>query len=264
MKHLMTFNSTIWNMLSAMTSMNKYSGIVLESKGLQTILQSNASFDLVIQISFSSEPLLGIAHRYNAPVIGFSTVGPTEFLSPILRYPSEYSYVPNISLPFLDEMTFFQRIINTLLGLFFKILTYTILWPDQNRILQQYFPGYPPVEDLIQNMSLVLFNTHYSIEYPQPYLPNMIQIGGFHIQDEELPKDLKDYLDSAKGGVVYFSLGSNIKSQDLPEDKLKAIFKVLERFPEKKFLWKFEDDTVKMPQNVKVEKWLPQRGILGN
>lgn len=264
MKQVMSFNSSIWTIISSLASMNSYSKVVYESKGLQTLLNSNASFDLIIQVVFSSEALLAIAHHYNAPVIGFSTLGANEMASCILRAPSEYAYVPGISLPFPDEMAFFQRVANAVVGYFFRIVTYTLLWPAQNRILQQFYPGYPPIEDLVQNMSLVFFNSHYSIESAQPYLPNMIQIGGFHIEDENLPKNLKDYLDSAKGGAVYFSLGSNIKSQDLPTDKLYAIFKVLSRFPDKKFLWKFEGDTVKMPENVKVEKWLPQRGILGN
>lgn len=260
----MSFNSSIWTIISSLASINSYSKVVYESKGLQTLLNSNASFDLIIQVVFSSEALLAIAHHYNVPVIGFSTLGVNEVASCILRSPSEYVYAPGISLPFPDEMTFFQRVANTVIGYLFKIVTYTVLWPAQNRILQQFFPGYPPIEDLVQNVSLVFLNTHYSIESPQPYLPNMIQIGGFHIQDEELPKYLQDYLDSAKNGAVYFSLGSNIKSQDLPADKLNAIFKVLSKFPDKKFLWKFEDDHVKMPKNVKVQKWLPQRGILGN
>lgn len=51
----------------------------------------------------------------------------------------------------------------------------------------------------------------------------MINIGGAHVKPAKpLPKDLQTFLDEAKDGVVYFSLGTVVQSSALPKEKLQA------------------------------------------
>ncbi|KAJ8980272.1 hypothetical protein NQ317_005130 [Molorchus minor] len=98
-----------------------------------------------------------------------------------------------------------------------------------------------------------------------PLVPNMIEIGGYHVKPpKKLPKDLQEYLDSAKEGVVYFSMGSNLKSKDMPPER-KDMFLNIFRKLKQKVLWKFEDENLPgQPTNVKIEKWLPQQDILAH
>lgn len=50
-----------------------------------------------------------------------------------------------------------------------------------------------------------------------------INIGGAHIKPTKpLPVELQRFLDEAKDGVIYFSLGSVVKSSKLPKDKIRA------------------------------------------
>lgn len=259
----MSSGNTALGMISSILSFRNMCSVILESKGLDNLLRSNQTFDLVIVLAMASEGYLGVAHHYKAPVIAFSPVGPTELVQPFLRFPSEYSYVPDILLAFSDEMTFLQRVVNTVLGIVLRCVTVLFVWPAQNEALLKLFPDSPPVQDLVRNISLILFNSHVSIENPRPYLPNMIPIGGFHIKDEELPAELKDYLDAATNGAIYFSLGSNIKSENLSREQIDAILKTFARFPSKAFIWKFEAQLPNLPKNVKIGKWLPQRAILG-
>lgn len=50
-----------------------------------------------------------------------------------------------------------------------------------------------------------------------------INIGGAHIKPTKpLPEDLQRFLDESKDGVIYFSLGSVVKSSKLPKDKISA------------------------------------------
>lgn len=70
-------------------------------------------------------------------------------------------------------------------------------------------------------------------------------------------------MDSAKHGVIYFSLGSNVNSRHLPLDKKRAIIEAFSNLKED-VLFKFEDDTItNLPRNVKVGTWFPQQDILG-
>lgn len=69
------------------------------------------------------------------------------------------------------------------------------------------------------------------------------------------------YLDDAPVGVIYFSLGSNIKSTDLSQENLQIILDTFASLPYK-VLWKFEGHIRQKSSNVKTLKWLPQQAIL--
>jgi glucuronosyltransferase len=70
-------------------------------------------------------------------------------------------------------------------------------------------------------------------------------------------------LDEAKDGFIFFSLGSNIRSDFLSNETQKALLAAFSELPQK-VLWKFESDNLPgQPPNVRVGKWLPQSDILG-
>lgn len=76
-------------------------------------------------------------------------------------------------------------------------------------------------------------------------------------------KDLQQYLDEAKDGVIFFSLGSAARSDRMPADKKQIFLEVFAELPQK-ILWKYESDSLPgLPKNVKIAKWLPQQDILG-
>lgn len=45
-------------------------------------------------------------------------------------------------------------------------------------------------EEVLESVSLVLLNTHFSLNPPRPYVPNMIEVGGMHVNRNkgELPE----------------------------------------------------------------------------
>lgn len=63
-------------------------------------------------------------------------------------------------------------------------------------------------------------------------------------------------------GVIYFSLGTNVKGADIPIDMRNIILQALGELPYK-VLWKFEEDNLPgKPDNVRIGKWFPQQDIL--
>nr|WRX06272.1 UGT40R1 [Helicoverpa armigera] len=123
----------------------------------------------------------------------------------------------------------------------------------------------PSFYDVRYNASLILGNSHVSmgqaLALPQNYKP----IGGYHIDEDvkPLPEDLENIMMSAKNGVIYFSMGSHLKSKDWPE-KVKR--DLLNMFGQLKHtvLWKFEEDLPNLPKNVHILKWAPQASILSH
>lgn len=59
------------------------------------------------------------------------------------------------------------------------------------------------------------------------------------------------------------SLGSNVKSAELPDSKREAFLKVFASLNQT-VLWKWEDDNLEnKPENLITRQWLPQKEILG-
>lgn len=76
-------------------------------------------------------------------------------------------------------------------------------------------------------------------------------------------QDLKKILDNAKFGAILFSLGSNVKSKELGQDRIQAIIETFAKLKQT-VIWKFENDKLeKIPKNVYIRKWVPQNDILG-
>ena len=120
-------------------------------------------------------------------------------------------------------------------------------------------------KEVLKSPSIVLMNSHVSSSAARPFLPNIIEIGGIHVEPvKKLPKDIQDYLDSAENGVIYFSMGSYIQSKDWTVEKREALTKAFGKLKQK-VLWKYENETLPgNPGNIMIGSWLPQRDILAH
>lgn len=229
------------------------------------LLESDSKFDVVIVNWVLSEAILGISNHFNASVIAFSPLGGSPYVNFLIGNPAPYSYVPNVSSSFTDEMSFIERCINTALGLLGELMMNYWFLPNQKSLLEKHFPKAPPLDELLESVSLVLVNAHLSLETPRPYVTNMIPIGGFYVEnvEENIPTELKELMDKSTEGIVYFSLGSNILSKNLPPEAISALLKSFAKLPYT-VLWKFEDDNLpNKPDNLHISKWYPQKAILG-
>lgn len=236
--------------------------LVMENPEVKNLLSSNATFDLVIQELLVCEALLGFGHFYKAPTIFLNSVGGVFPVSSMVGNSQPYSYVPTGHLALSDEMTFMERVVNSVAFLVESVVHIRFIYRKGERTLHEYFPEAPPLEDLVRNVSLVLLNAHYSVvETPRPYVPKMIAIGGFHVQPQTLPSDLQMFLDDANDGAILVSFGTNSRSADLPQDKIAAMVATFAKLPQR-FLWKYEGGDFNLSDNVKVSRWFPQRAIL--
>lgn len=75
-------------------------------------------------------------------------------------------------------------------------------------------------------------------------------------------QELKKFLDKSKNGVVYFSLGSNTFSCDLPDEVREILITVFEQLPYN-VVWKWETDELPgKPKNVFAQNWISQPALL--
>ncbi|XP_066156081.1 UDP-glycosyltransferase UGT5-like [Euwallacea fornicatus] len=253
-------------MLTRMTEMFlEFSNSTLYHPKVRKLLDSNQKFDAVILEQFSNDALKVFAHIYDCPLIILSSVGPNSWVNSLVGNAAPVSYAAHILKgDFSKDLSFLNRAQNAFFYLAEYLLNEYYILPKHEEIMHQAFPNSPSLYDLRTNVSLVLLNSHTSLYPALPLVPNMVEIGGYFVDSpQKLPSDLLEVLDSSKEGVIYFSMGSNIKSKDMPKDKMEFIMNVLGRLKQKVF-WKFEEDLPGKPKNVIIKKWFPQQDILAH
>ncbi|XP_045469127.1 UDP-glycosyltransferase UGT5-like isoform X5 [Harmonia axyridis] len=235
------------------------------NKPVQDLIKSRDHYDVVLSLNFFNDGLLALNHHLGAPTIIFHPAATTS---------GSNKYVANPNLPYYDNpflikvgphTSFFARMMTTTLTGIVALIDMFIMTPVQQSITQSYLPTSPPILELRKNISLLMVNAHTSLEPTRPYVPNMVQIGGFYAQTtKKLPDNLQKYLDSAKDGAILFSFGTNMKIAEVEKDKLDAIMEGLRKIAPIKVLFKSEIDLKDAPKNVLVSKWLPQNDILAH
>lgn len=241
---------------------------LLAAPEVQELLGQNRTFDAVICETFMNDAHYGFAEHFGAQLISLSTLGATGWTSDLVGTPSPPSYVPHALLPFDDHMDFWQRAQNLGFQAFEVGYQNWVNLPRHEALYRKYFPNNrQDFYEMRRSTSLVLLNTHVSLSNPRPYSPNMIEVGGMHVNrkaPKPLPEDIRKFVEGAEHGVIYFSLGSNLKSKDLPKEKRSAIVETL-RGLKYRVLWKYEDENLPdKPANVFVSKWFPQDDILAH
>ncbi|XP_068085753.1 UDP-glucosyltransferase 2-like [Anabrus simplex] len=241
----------------------------IQNEATKTLLNypDNFKFDLIIYEPLGAECLLGLAKRFGSPpLIAISGLNHPQWVNDIVGNPDNPAYITNIFLPYTDRMTFLQKTNNFLLNMYMQYLWKMDIIPAYDDLSSQYLgPSASIPSEEISKTSIVMVNTHPSFDYARPLLPSIVNIAGIHIKDPQpLPKDLKNFLDEAKEGVIYFSLGTNLRSDKLRKDKREALLSAFAELPQK-VLWKWESDSLPgQPKNVIVRKWLSQRDILAH
>lgn len=73
---------------------------------------------------------------------------------------------------------------------------------------------------------------------------------------------MKAFLDGAKDGVIYFSLGSFLPDHHLPKTYFDNFTRVFRRLPQR-VVWKTSSQLTNLPDNIMTVKWVPQQRVLG-
>lgn len=160
--------------------------LMLQEEEIQKLIHAkNLHFDLVIVEAFFNECFLGFVHKFKAPLIHLCTFGGAHWIGDWVGNPNPYAYVPDVLLEYGDKMDFWERMVNTIVGTFWRLGRQYYYLPGQDAIMRKHFndsDDLPSVAEIEYTTSLVLLNHHFSISYPRPLMPNMVQVGGMHVQ----------------------------------------------------------------------------------
>ncbi|KAK5645387.1 hypothetical protein RI129_006687 [Pyrocoelia pectoralis] len=257
--------SELYSMIQIESLFLNLTETTLKHPNVQRLIKSNEKFDIIMVERLHNEAHLGFCHHFQGYCILTAPMPMTRWINGHLGNPGPPSYVADPASHLTSKMNFWQRVHNTFLYIMGQLVFHTYLLPTHNSIMQKYFPNSPTIYEIYSNVSLILINSHPITYMPSPSLPIMIQIGGYYIKPpKQLPEELRKYLDKAQEGVIYFSMGSNLKSTEFKVEKLKEFLKAFSQLPQK-VLWKWENQSLdNLPTNVKIYKFIPQNDVLAH
>ncbi|XP_044733865.1 UDP-glycosyltransferase UGT5-like, partial [Chrysoperla carnea] len=234
---------------------------------IQDLIKSNKTFDVILQEHFNIDCFLALNYIFKAPSIGLSssTIMPWNFDR--FGIPNNPSYMPVNLLYYRDEMTFYERVVNTVNHFLhaYVMADYLLTRPADVAVRKYLGENIPSVADLAKNTSLFLINTHYTLNRARAYPPNVIEISGVHLgKPKPLPSDIQKFISESEHGVIYFSFGSMLLGSSLTDQVKQAFMDAFKELPQR-VLWKYENETLPgKPDNVMIRKWMPQFDILSH
>ncbi|XP_031329149.1 UDP-glucuronosyltransferase 2B7-like [Photinus pyralis] len=224
-------------------------------------------FDLIIFDSSYGRCFYPLVTRFNnPPAVAVTPYRLPPILSNAFGNHLHTSYTPYYNTEFSTKMTFLERLLNffyTFVEVMYRKNSFS---PKENKLVKDYFgEETPALRDYERNMSLLLANVDFIFDFPMALPPNIIPVGGLHLTPSKpLPKDLQKIMDDSKNGVIYFSLGSFLRSDKLSATQKTNLLEAFKQLPQT-VLWKYEGGSIEgLPKNVILRKTLPQNDILGH
>ncbi|CAH1636145.1 unnamed protein product [Spodoptera littoralis] len=231
-------------------------------------------FDVVIADLLETELYAGLAVVYKCPMIWIHSMGANWQVLKLIDVATNPAYDPNYLSSNINPLSFTQRVEELWTRMQWQFFKTFFTQPGERKIYETVFGPLlakrgrmlPNYEDIIYNASLIFANEH-DAALNRPSTPqNFKFIGGLHIEEpvKPLENDIQCLIDNSVHGVIYFSMGSFLKSNSMPTNLTKNI---LQMFGELKqtVIWKFEGNNLQgIPNNVHIVNWAPQQSILAH
>lgn len=153
-------------------------------------LKKKNQYHLIILSHFNAECFLTIAKTFHVPVVRTLSCSLLPWSSHKFGNPINPAYMPNIFTDFSYRMSVFERTENALINLFHIYYNYLVGMNNDTKVAMKYFGelGSTLSTDIL-NDSLLLVNAHFSLNFPVPRVPNIIEVGGIHLKATKiLPK----------------------------------------------------------------------------
>jgi len=260
-------SNNFWGfMKNAVVSMGEAIRHQLQHPEVQTLIHNKSEqFDLIMtEVIFPIH--LGFIERFKVPVIGLTSLDAHRTLHLLMGNDDHPVIHPSFGLNQSYPPSLLDKIISVLFNILMDLYGIFVVNPMVNEIIQKTFgENSKPVEEMIKEIDMLFINVNPVLHPIRAVTPNTIIFGGGTHLDrvaKPLPENIKKFLDSASNGAIYFSLGSNVKSALIRDDLRQLFLEGLGELPYK-ILWKFENEELQnKPDNVMIQKWVPQADVL--
>ncbi|KAJ8352388.1 hypothetical protein SKAU_G00238640 [Synaphobranchus kaupii] len=204
-----------------------------------------------------------IAHAVSLPVVYFLRGIPCGLDEKANQCPVPPSFVPRFFTGNTDHMDFLQRVKNVFMAVVDEFLCWKF-FAGFDELASRYLGQDITYKELISQGAVWLLRYEFTFEYPRPFMPNMIHIGGINCGNRNsLPAELVKFVEeSGEHGFVVFTLGSLVS--EMPKEKATQFFEAFRQIPQR-VVWRYTGPLPdNLPENVKLMNWLPQNDLLGH
>lgn len=184
-------------------------------------------------------------------------------LSRWIGEPASPSILPGTIAPYGDDMSFSERLHNTMTELYYKFFV-----PPEPMCSFKEAERVIDVEGMTRRAPFVFLNANPYLDFPRALLTKSVWIGGItvnttQIREQKLPKEFDEILGKRQKNVL-ISFGSQIMAKDMPWSYKETLLAVISSFKNVTFIWKYEEEDLKVPENLHVSKWVPQTTLLAD
>jgi len=174
--------SNLWlNMMELYNMAKSTEGLFSVPAVRRMINDRSVAFDLIIFEHFNSELPLGFVARYRAPFVLLSSCPLLPWTMPVVGQPPQMAYRPSTFSGLSKSMNLAQRLAN-IINTYVSATVFQAAnryWSQQ--MIKKHFDLDMSLEEFASNASLVLVNTHWTINGAFPIVPAVLEIGGIHI-----------------------------------------------------------------------------------
>jgi glucuronosyltransferase len=248
-----------------------YCTAIYQEPVFHQLMNSTEQYDLIIVEAVFNECVLPLVRKFDVPFVYMMGLAPSPWMLDAIGSSLALDHVPHPGSNYGDEMNFWQRSYNTFSGMVILYFHRFFTMPVVDRLVSEMLQlenQTSVLEIEREYLSLLITNTHFSINYQFPTSPAVIQAGGLHcVPPKPLPRDLESFVEgSGDAGFIIVSFGSILRGADVSDNVRRLFLSTFAKLPQR-VLWKWEDkpgvhDTI--PSNVKLLPWMPQQDLLGH
>lgn len=155
--------------------------VMLANKQVQNLIREKPKFDVIVVEQFNSDCALGIAYKFQAPVVGIMSHVMMPWHYERLGIPYNPSYVPLHFLGGGTKPTLYERVERTVFDFYFRTLYKYYAQRNHQNALAKYFDDIPPLEDLARDIKFLLLYHNFIYTGSRLFPSNVIEVGGFHV-----------------------------------------------------------------------------------
>lgn len=251
------------------TQLNTFMNVIItvlekqmQIKEIKDLVNSEQKFDLLL-LELWVRPALGFSHIFKVPTILVSSFGNILNSNEIIGAPSHPILYPYVFRQKINNLSMWEKLIELYNQYKLESLQNGVLKKEQEALRRIFAADVPPYKELFDNVQMLFLNVHPIWENNRPVPPSVVFMGGIHHKPKkDLPKDLEEYLNSSRNGVIYISFGTNVMPSLLPPERIQILINVFSQLPYD-VLWKYDKDELPgKSENIKISKWLPQSDLL--
>nr|QPA18393.1 UDP-gluconosyltransferase [Trialeurodes vaporariorum] len=265
-----------WELPITFKAFNNLPSVQFDSPQFKTFMarveKEKIKFDVALMETYYVPTTCAMTRLLNghSPIISISTLPTDMYGESNLGSIEHGSFAPSVWGSVSDKMNLWEKIENWVTIYYIKYRMRENIEEAAHIFFRQFYPEHETLIDgCWTNITLSMITANFITYYPRLLGPNVIEIGPLHMMDKppKLQQNVQDWLDGAEKGVIYFSLGSNMKSKSLPAVVRENFLKLFRQLPSGyRVLWKWELDGPIPGQsdNILPQKWMMQQSVLNH